>query len=331
MTTMKIPGNRKYDVMVAGHLCLDIIPHFFDTSNVQIDQIICPGKLINVGQIQISTGGPVSNVGISMKKLGNNVCFCASVGDDELGKLTVERLRKNGNPKGIHLKKGVPSSYTIVIAPPNIDRIFLHNPGTNNEFSSDDLDINLIAQCRHFHFGYPPLMAGMFNNEGSDLQKVFQIAKEVGATTSCDMSLPDPASASGKAPWKKILENILPYVDIFLPSVEEILYMIYPDRFLGMKEEYSNAELIDHLTASDYSSLSDEVLEMGTKMVSLKSGHRGFYIKTTFKERFNDMGDARPSNLDNWSSRELWAGSGFCQDDFYFSGPAVNFGLLHTK
>ncbi|MBN1436157.1 MAG: carbohydrate kinase family protein [Sedimentisphaerales bacterium] len=299
--------SRKYDIMVAGHLCVDIIPRFTNTGAKTIEQIMRPGKLINVAEAKISTGGPVSNTGVNMKTLGCNVCFCARVGDDVLGNLTIDMLEKNGNAQGIHKIHSVASSYTIVIAPPAIDRMFIHNPGANDTFCADDLDPNLIAQCRHFHFGYPPLMAKMFADEGSELRKIFQIAKQAGATTSCDMTLPDPDSESGKAPWRKILEKTLPFIDIFVPSVEETYYMLHPQKFLQMKAEHNNAELIDHFTPENYSQIADEILAMGCKMVTLKSGHRGFYIKTTSKDAFDSLGAAQPGDHDNWSNRELWA------------------------
>jgi len=299
--------DRKYDIMVAGHLCLDVIPRFQNTGATKIEEIMRPGKLVNVEKAKISTGGPVSNTGINMKTLGGNVCFCARAGDDVLGGLTVDMLKKSGNAEGIHTITGVASSYTVVIAPPGIDRIFLHNPGTNNTFCAADLDPELIGQCRHFHFGYPPLMEKIFADEGAELRKVFEIAKKAGATTSCDMTLPDPDTVSGKAPWRKILENILPYVDIFVPSTEETFYMLHPEEFLKMKAKHDNAELLDYFTPEDYSRIADEVLAMGCKMTTLKSGHRGFYIKTKSKETFNGLGAAKPGDADNWSDRELWA------------------------
>jgi len=298
---------KQYDIMIAGHLCIDIIPRFLDTGATKIEEIMRPGKLVNVDKAIISTGGPVSNTGINMKTLGSNVCFCACVGDDRFGKLTTDMLKQSGNADGIHVLKGESSSYTVVVAPPGIDRIFLHNPGTNGRFSASDLAPGLISQCRHFHFGYPPLMEKMFADEGLELQRVFQLAKEAGATTSCDMTLPDPDSVSGKAPWRKILQNILPYVDIFVPSMEETLYMLHPDKFLEMKAQHANADLLDHFTPEYYSRTADEILSMGSKMVTLKSGHRGFYIKTGPKESFKTLGAARPGDADNWSDRELWA------------------------
>ena len=299
--------SRFYDIMIAGHLCIDIIPRFGDMHSTEIDEILRPGKLVNVGEATISTGGPVSNTGINMKTLGSDVCFCACVGDDQLGKLTIDMLKQRGNAEGIHVLENTSSSYTVVVAPPGIDRIFLHNPGPNDMFISDYLNPDLIGRCRHFHFGYPPLMNMMFADEGAELQKVFQIAKQAGATTSCDMALPDPSSASGKAPWRAILNKVLPYVDIFVPSIEETFYMLHPAEFLKMKTAHKNAELIDYLTPGDYSRIADEVLSMGCKITTLKSGHRGFYIKTKSKESFETMGIARPGDDTNWSNRELWA------------------------
>ena len=305
---------REYDIMAAGHLCFDVIPTFPNTGLDKISDIICPGKLVHVESPVMSTGGPVSNTGIALKKMGNNVCFCASVGDDDFGRLTIQHLQKNGNADGIKISKGTGSSYTVVLAPPGIDRVFLHCPGTNDEFDVNDMDPTLIENCRHFHFGYPPLMRSMFENEGEKLVEIFKTAKDSGATTSCDMALPDPASDAGKAPWLTILKKLLPYVDIFLPSVEEALYMIDKDRFLKMKSEHNNAELIDFLTMQDYSEISEKLLSLGTKMVSLKSGHRGWYFRTKNKSEFSTMGAAKPSDEENWSQRELWIPA-YCVDN----------------
>lgn len=299
--------TRQYDVMAAGHVCLDIIPRFPDTGMRRIEELLRPGKLVNVNEAAISTGGPVSNTGLNLKTLGANVCFCARVGGDTLGKMTIDLLRRSGNAEGVRVVEGVSSSYTIVVAPPGIDRIFLHSPGTNDAFSPVDLDAGLIGQCRHFHFGYPPLMRGMFENGGEGLYQVFRTAKAAGATTSCDMTLPDPASPSGKAGWRAILERILPYVDLFLPSVEETFYMLDPEGFLRMKQAHGNAELIDYIPPAQYSRMAGELLAMGAKVVSLKSGHRGFYLRTAAAETFAEMGAARPGDPANWAGREVWA------------------------
>ena len=292
--------------MVAGHLCLDIFPNIPDAGKARLGDLLRPGSIIDVGAITLSTGGCVSNTGIALKRLGNNVCFCANVGDDDLGQMTVDLLRSNGNAEGIAVIPGRASSYTIVIAPPNIDRVFLHNPETNNEFGPESLNTEQIEDCRLFHFGYPPLMRRMFENNGGELQKLFRIAKDAGATTSCDMALPDPDSDGGKADWRAIFENALPYVDIFVPSIEETFYMLHPEEFLKMKKAHDNNELMNVLTVDDYSRLADAVLAMGPKIVTLKSGSKGFYVKTRARSYFEVLGNAQPGDVNNWSGRELW-------------------------
>lgn len=71
----------------------------------------------------------------------------------------------------------------------------------------------------------------MFEDDGAQLVEMFRRAKDTGVTTSLDMALPDPASAAGRASWVTILKSTLPYVDIFLPSIEEILYMLHRETY----------------------------------------------------------------------------------------------------
>lgn len=58
--------ERKIDVVVAGHLCLDIIPEFPEGTESKVEKLFIPGKLIEVKEATISTGGVVSNVGLAL-------------------------------------------------------------------------------------------------------------------------------------------------------------------------------------------------------------------------------------------------------------------------
>ncbi len=297
---------RQYDVMAAGLVCLDMIPQFLGDGGRSIAEILRPGTLVEMGSLSTSTGGPVSNTGIGLSRLGHQVCFNTLVGEDAFGKLTLELLGQNGSTDGVRIAPGCASSYTVVVAPPGVDRIFLHSPGTNHVYDTDAVDPDLVAQCRVFHFGYPPLMRQLYDNEGAGLVRVFEIAKEAGATTSCDMSLPDRTTPAGQAPWATILERVLPHVDVFLPSIEEAYFMLEPETHARMKEGIGGDEFIDRVVPEDYTRLADKLLGCGAKIVALKSGHRGFYVKTGAKEGFADMGDARPGDAGGWANREVW-------------------------
>ena len=295
-----------YDVMVAGHVCLDIIPQFLPRPAKSIQDILVPGKLLLSGPCKISSGGPVSNTGIGLKTLGLKVCFCARIGADDLGKMTRKILEQRGNIEGLNMAGAEPSSYTIALAPPGIDRIFLHHPGSNDQFSVDDIPIPLLEQCRHFHFGYPPIMQCMFADAGDELHIIFKQAKEAGVVTSCDMALPDPDSPAGKAPWREILEKVLPFVDLFLPSLEETLFMLDPDRFAELKKKHGGDDLIFHMQLDDYTRLADTLLNMGAKMVGLKAGERGFYFKTGTQAIPESIHPLPFRVKSSWCNRELF-------------------------
>ena len=298
--------NKKYDIAAAGHICLDIIPEIPKTGITEIAELFKPGKLIQVNAAKISTGGPVSNTGIALKKLGLNVAFMSRICNDEFGELITKRLEEYGETSGLSVNKGERTSFTIAIAPPGIDRIFLHDPGANELFNCNDLDEQVIKLSKVFHFGYPPLMKTCYGNNGEELKRIMKMAKSVGAITSLDMSLPDPDSVAGKINWRKILENVLPYVDLFLPSIEEAFFMLDPKKYLEVKTQSASTDMIDFIKPYEYTRLADNCLQLGSKIVGLKTAHRGFYVRTKKLEKYFSAKTSVIIDLQNWSDRELW-------------------------
>lgn len=299
-------NERNVDVIAAGHLCLDIIPGFPPDRKYRIEDVFTPGKLVEVTNAALSTGGPVSNTGIGLAKLGVNVNLVAKIGQDQFGDMTIELLRRWAGTDGITRSGETSSSYTVAIAPPGIDRIFFHAPGTNNTFVATDVNYDLVAKAKVLHFGYPPLMRSLFRNGGEQLIEIFRRAKERGTTTSLDMALPDPKSEAGQVDWRAIFKKLCPFVDIFHPSAEEALFMAMPEKWKKLRAEAGSGEILDLLTGKDYTELSDLMLEYGSAIVTHKSGHRGFYLRTGSRERLAKMGSAAPSDLDAWTNREIW-------------------------
>lgn len=239
-------------VVVAGHLCLDVIPEFKGPSD------ILPGRLIEVGPARFATGGAVSNVGRALHRLGARVRLIGKVGDDPFGQIVAKLLHDEspGLTEGLVVSQGGSTSYSVVINPPHLDRTFLHMPGENDTFGPEDLHPEALLGAGHLHFGYPPLMARMFTNRGEELEATLIRAKEAGLTVSLDMSLPDPASPSGAAPWKEILRRVLPLVDAFLPSQDELAFMLGRD-------------------SDDVIGMADDCLNMGCRLLVVKRGDRG--------------------------------------------------------
>ena len=304
--------EKQIDVLVAGHICFDIIPKFSKTEYRSLDKIFVPGNLVNIGEPALSTGGPVTNTGFAISKLGAKVDFMAKVGDDIFGNAVIKMMEKETGAasKGIKKEKGVFSPYTVCVALPNIDRVFLHHPGTNDTFGYKDIDFDIVKNAKIFHLGYPPLMRKLYQNDGIELVRILKKAKSLNLTTSVDMSLPDPESESGRADWDAILRNILPHVDLFLPSIEETMFMLMPEKHKQLKSSLrSEDDIVDHISVTVFTKLSDILLEYGAKIATLKCAHRGFYVRTAGKAVLDKIGPNKPENLDSWTNRELWAPS----------------------
>ena len=76
------------EAIVAGHLCLDIIPSFTADLGADPAAYLIPGRLTEVGPATLCTGGAVSNAGINLHRLGVRTQLMGKIGDDALGTQT---------------------------------------------------------------------------------------------------------------------------------------------------------------------------------------------------------------------------------------------------
>jgi sugar/nucleoside kinase (ribokinase family) len=289
-------GSR--EIVVCGHLCLDIIPGF--PAGEGVHDWFRPGRLSLVDSPVLSTGGAVSNVGLSLHRLGLPVRLVAKTGDDPLGRIIRDRVTAMGEglARGLATAKGEVTSYTIVLNPPGIDRIFFHCPGANDTFTDEDVPDEVIRGASIFHFGYPPLMKQIWSDGGVRLERLLARARAAGAMTSLDMSLPDPSSPSGMIDWGALLSRALPRVDVFVPSIEELLFMLDRAAFNRLAGSGGGDQIIRNVTFPDLEGLADRVLDFGVSAVLIKLGDRGAYLKTS--ARGMPGGPA-------WQKRELYS------------------------
>ena len=272
-------AGRDIDAVAAGHICVDIFPSFGRVSGTSVAEILRPGKLLQVGPAATSTGGPVSNVGLALRRLGLRVSLMGKCGQDPFGQMLLDMLRREapGAEAGMSVVPAEGTSYSIVLALPGLDRIFFHCPGCNDTFGQRDVDLDIVRRARVFHFGYPPLMRRMYSDGGRELAAVMHSARQAGAVTSLDLALPDPDSPAGRADWPAILSRALPHTDIFMPSLEELLFMLRRDRF---DELAGGAGILDAFTADDLRDLAAQGIQMGAQVVVIKCGHVGAFLRT---------------------------------------------------
>ena len=183
----------------------------------------------------------------------------------------------------------------------------LHSRGASQLFKAADITDEMLEGVKLFHFGYPPSMKYLVENEGEELEDLLKNVKSKGITISLDMSLPDLKTFLGHVNWRPILQRILPYVDLFLPSLEESIFFLHREDYVEMVRKAGANNLLDYIDVRGMAEkLADELLEMGGTIVMLKCGHEGMYLRTAEKERWGNMGKAAPNSLNGWYDRKIW-------------------------
>ncbi len=294
----------KKKVIVAGHLCLDITPDFPPRNVRNIGDLLQPGKLIHLNGVTTSIGGAVANTGLAMKYFGCDVSLRGKVGRDAFGTIITQTLKRYGVEEGLIHSDVSSTSFTIALAVGGIDRIFLHSPGANDDFTAEDIDYTEAQEAVLFHYGYPTIMRRMFENDGEELTRMMKRLHEMGVSTSLDLAAVDPDSEAGKADWKKILKETLPFVDIFVPSVEELLFMLNRIRYEELLAMAGGRDLTEFVTMEDLHFLGESALEAGAKVVLVKCGAQGIYYCTAPEERMQDFIAHFDLDSSSWCGQE---------------------------
>ncbi len=251
----------------------------------------------------------MSNTGLALRRLGIRVVLMGKCGADVFGRAVLELLEREapGSAAATALVKNEPTSYTLVLSPPGIDRFFLHCAGTNDTFAFKDLKLATIRRARLFHFGYPTLMKRTLANKGRELIKIFRSVRQLGVTTSLDLSLPDPNSPAGRLNWLELLPRLLPYVDIFVPSLEELVFIMSPGRFKRLVRRAKGGDLLNDLDLDVVMELAGQCLEMGVKVMLVKCGRLGVYARSGDRSQIEQMGRACPlKKIKDWAQREIF-------------------------
>ena len=295
-------------VVLAGHTCLDITPDLSAVPPGQFKQLLQPGRTLQLKGVTFSTGGCVPNTGLSLHKLGVPVRMIGKIGDDLFGKAVQDSIRSSGAQLAddLVIDPSTATAFTIILNPPGFDRSFLHYEGANKSFYASDIPRKTLEGADLFHFGYPSLMHSIYRGDGAELVSILQRARRAGLTTSLDFSLPDPHSRAGKVDWPLLLANCLPYADLFLPSVEELTYLLKPELFTRMSTD-RKIPFIEAVSPELLDELSQVVLRSGVKAVMIKLGHRGIYLRTAPARAWAKGGRALQGMGAAWFERELWA------------------------
>ncbi len=305
MEVKTIMSSKK--IICAGHVCIDITPAFPVQGSLKIEDILMPGKLIQVGRAAISVGGSVSNTGLGLKVLGADVSLMGKIGNDSFGEAVIREYSKYDAQEGLIIQDQDATSYSVVIAIPGIDRIFLHHSGANDTFCEQDIPWEKVEGAALFHFGYPPLMKASYENEGEETARILAHARRAGAATSLDLAFVDPNSDAGRQDWRKILGKVLPLTDFFCPSIEELCYMLDRERFDSWKERAGGSDVTTILDVDrDIRPLAEECVALGGKILLIKCGAMGMHLKTAGREALRQISPGVGLDAEAWADQDFF-------------------------
>lgn len=175
---------------------------------------IPPGQGVDLlDEIRITVAGTAAGTSVDLAKLGANVVAMGAIGTDELGNFVVSTMNNYGiNTDNLVRKEGVQTSATMLPIRPNGERPALHVPGANGELVLDDINFDAIASADYLHLGGTSLMAKF---DGQPSVEVLKFAKEKGVVTTFDLVAVD------RPDLMDLIEPLLPYIDYFMPGLEE--------------------------------------------------------------------------------------------------------------
>ena len=225
---------KQYDVVALGELLID----FTDNG------------LSNQGNptFEANPGGAPCNVLAMLRKLGRNVAFIGKVGNDGFGKQLAEVVTAAGiDTRGLKWDDEVHTTLAVVHTLPGGDRdfSFYRNPGADMMLTEEELPLDMLENCRIFHFGTLSM-----THEGvrKATLKAIEVAKASGALISFDPNLRPPL-------WNTLedarvqIDKGLSLCDILKIADNEIEFMTGETDFdkgaAILQEKYPNIKILN--------------------------------------------------------------------------------------
>lgn len=214
------------------------------------------GELLPVKSITLHNGGNAMTAAININTLGVEASVIGAVGNDVFGKFLIDKLTGLGiNTDAVCIKNDVQTSASVLFVDETGERSFFHCKGANGTFSYDDIDFDIIDK-NDLIFVTGSFLMDTF--DGENTMKCLKKCKEMGKTTFLDVCW----DASGK--WGEILDVCMPYIDYFMPSIDEAKNIAKKD---------------------DLDEMADVFMQKGVKNVVIKVGSKGAYLRLEGEEK----------------------------------------------
>jgi sugar/nucleoside kinase (ribokinase family) len=195
---------------------------FAVVGNVNVDLVAWPaadlpppGTERPIERIDVRVGGAAAITGAALARLGGNPVVVGCVGDDPLGRVVLEDLRRYGvDTRHVRKIPGAPTGASIAFEALGRDRSFLIALGTLAAFDpsmipDDAFAANNVLLCGYFNL---PAM------RGRPAREALTEIRARGGTTLLDTGW-DHEGWSVRT--REEVNRLLPLVDVFLPNEAE--------------------------------------------------------------------------------------------------------------
>ena len=270
-------GHNKEDAPVKKVACVGIL--VADVMVSGMNGTPNKGELARVDGVTIHNGGNAMTAAINLTKLGVETRMVGKVGCDLFGQFLEEKLNTYGvDTRGLAKDENKNSSVSIVLLDNSGERSFLHTVGTNGTFSESDIDYSIIDECDLVFLTGTYLMDTF---DGAETALFLKKCKEMGKTTFLDVCW------DAKGRWAEVLDSAMPYIDYFMPSIDEAVNIAGCDGLEGM---------------------ADVFMSKGVKNVVIKTGKTGSYMRLDGES----VGKTYPSLKGVTAIDTTGAGDSFC-------------------
>jgi len=233
-------------VLCLGSICLDVLIE-------NINEFPRPNHVTQTDNIQLLGGGGALNTAIALRRLGVDSYPMGEVGYDYGGQVILNILdSETVNTSYILQKETKKTSVVAVLINGDGERSFICNPGNFLQVSMEDYDWDILSDVDFLLIGSSLL----FDNLLPEMPSLLKLCREHNVTTLVDTVWPT-------RPTYKLIENALPYMDYFTPSLEE-------------------AQVISGLQTPE--EIAKWCLDHGTRNVVLKMDKRGCFIANQYMQ-----------------------------------------------
>jgi len=195
----------RFDVTIAGELNLDLILY-------GLPEQLQPERELLADRMMLTLGSSSAIVAHNLSALGSRVGFQSRIGDDSMGQIALDRLKQGKvDIANVRIVHGLTTTGLTVILHHEHWRNILTYSGTMAALRWEDLDLDYLADSRHFHLSSYYLQKSLRPR----VPELFRVLKSKGLTLSLDTN-DDPDDR-----WQGGLQELLRHVDVFLPNERE--------------------------------------------------------------------------------------------------------------